>query len=92
MLLRQYRLMQHIKIMQYEKKPERDILSALNMGPYIGAQYIRQASAWTNRQVKQAVQICLDTEYGIKSGRLNQEGALEAVMLQLLLLRKKTAS
>ena len=27
-------------------------------------------------------------EYGVKSGRLNQEGALEAVMLKLLSLRE----
>lgn len=88
MLLRQYRLMQHIKIMQYEKKREQEILSALNMGSYIGSQYIRQASAWSNLQIRQAVQICLDADYEIKSGQLNQEGALEAVMLRLLLLKK----
>ncbi len=88
MLLRQFRLMQHIKIMKYEKKPESEILSALNFGSYIGGQYIRQSSAWTNAQVRQAVQLCLDTDLRIRSGQLNQEGALEAVMLRLLLLKK----
>lgn len=89
MLLRQFRLMQHIKIMQFERKSEREIISALNMGTYIGGQYVRQSSAWTNRQIKQAVQLCLDTDFKIKSGELNQEGALEAVMLRLLLLKKE---
>ena len=88
MLLRQFRLMQHIRIMQYEKKKESEIFSALGLSPYIGAQYLRQAAAWNNRQIKTAVQACLDTDYRIKSGQLNQEGALEALMLQLLVLRK----
>ena len=50
-------------------------------------QYIRQAAGWSNGQVKSAVSICFDTEYAVKSGRLNQDGALEAVMLKLLNLR-----
>ena len=42
---------------------------------------------YTNAQIKRAVKICFDTEYAVKSGRLNQEGSLEAVMLKLLALR-----
>ena len=89
MLLRQFRLMQHIKIMQYEKKRESEILAALGMSSYIGGQYIRQASSWSNQQVRLAVHLCLNTDYQIKSGQLNQEGALESVMLQLLYLHKE---
>ena len=89
MLLRQFRMMQHIKIMQYEKKRESEILAALGLSSYIGGQYLRQAAGWNNRQVRQAVKTCLDTDYRIKAGELNQEGALEALILQLLSLRKK---
>ena len=41
------------------------------------------------RKVKNAVNICFDAEYGVKSGRLNQDGVLESVMLKLLNLRAK---
>ena len=34
-----------------------------------------------------AVNICFDAEYCVKSGRLNQDGVLEAVMLKLLNIR-----
>ena len=88
MLLRQYRLLQHIKIMQYEKRDNAFIRSSLGVPPFAVEQYFRQAAQYTGSQVKQAVQICFDTEYGIKSGRLNQEGALEAAVLKLLTLRK----
>ena len=87
MLLRQFRLLQHIKIMQYEKRSQAEIRSALGVPPFAVDQYIRQAAGWTNGQVKKAVSICFDAEYGVKSGRLSQDGALEAVMLKILNLR-----
>ena len=87
MLLRQFRLLQHIKIMQYEKRSVQDIRAALGVPPFALDQYIRQAAGWSNGQVKSAVNICFETEYAVKSGRLNQDGALEAVMLKLLNLR-----
>ena len=87
MLLRQFRLLQHIKIMQFEKRSAAEIRTALGVPPFAVDQYIRQAAGWSNGQVKNAVNICFDTEYAVKSGRLNADGALEAVMLKILNLR-----
>jgi len=89
LLLRQYRMMQHIKIMQYEKKPPEFIRSAIGVPPFALDQYRRQASAYSGGQIKKAVQLCLNTEYGIKSGQLLQDSALEAVILKMLALRQK---
>jgi len=90
MLLRQFRLMQPIKVMQYEKQSRDFIRSALGVPPFAVEQYVRQASAWTNGQVKSAVNLCFETEYAVKSGRLNQDGALEAVMLKLLNMKSRS--
>ena len=87
MLLRQFRLLQHIRIMQYEKCSRDAIRSALGVPPFAADQYMRQASMYTNAQIKKAVSICYDTEYAVKSGRMNPEGSLESVMLKLLDLR-----
>ena len=87
MLLRQFRLLQHIRIMQYEKCSRESIRSALGVPPFAADQYMRQASMYTNAQIKKAVAICFDTEYAVKSGHMNQEGSLESVMLKLLNLR-----
>ncbi len=87
MLLRQYRLLQHVKIMQFEKKSAQEIKQKLGIAPFAAERCIRQAQAYTGREVKQAVEICLDTEYRIKSGRMNQEGSLEAAMLEIFALR-----
>ena len=88
MLLRQYRLLQHIKIMKYEKRSDAEIRSALGLPDYPARQLIAQANGCTGSQVKKGVRICLDTDYAIKSGKLNPDGALEAIMLKLLELRK----
>ena len=88
MLLRQYRLLQHVKIMQFEKKSAQEIKQRLGVAPFAAERCIRQAAAYSGKEVKQAVDICLDTEYRIKSGRLNQEGALEAAMLSIFALRR----
>ena len=88
MLLRQYRLLQHVKIMQYEKKSMEYIRSVLGVPSFAVDQYLRQASSYTGGQVKRAVSFCFDAEYGVKSGRLPQEGAVEAVVIRLLALRR----
>ena len=87
MLLRQYRLLQHIKIMQYEKKGGDYIRNILGVPPFAVDQYLRQASSYTGGLVKKAVQICFDTEYAVKSGRILPDGALETVVIRLLNLR-----
>jgi DNA polymerase-3 subunit delta len=89
MLLRQYRLLQHIKIMQYEKKSPDFIRSALGVPSFSVEQYLRQAAGYTGRQVKCAVAVCFDTEYAVKSGRMQADGSVETVVIKLLTLRQK---
>ena len=91
MLLRQYRLLQHIKIMQYEKRSSDFIRSALGVPPFAVDQYVRQASGYTGGQVKNGVRICFEMEYAVKSGRVSQDGAVETVVLKLLNLRDKNS-
>ncbi len=89
MLLRQFRLMQHIKIMQFEKKSPGEIKQALGVPPFAAERCMRQAANYSGGAVRQAVDICLQTEYKVKSGQLNQEGALEAAMLQIFALQRR---
>lgn len=89
MLLRQFRLMQHVLIMRYEKVPAGEIPKRLGMPPFAADRLIRQASSYSGGAIKQAVDICLTTEYKVKSGQMNQEGSLEAAMLQIFALRRR---
>ncbi len=88
MLLRQFRLMQHIKIMQYEKVPAGTIKQKLGIAPFAAERCMRQAANYSGGEVRQAVDICLQTEYRVKSGQMNQEGSLEAAMLSLFAVRR----
>ena len=87
MLLRQFRLMQHIKIMQFEKVPPAEIKQKLGIAPFAAERCMRQAAGYSGGAVRQAVGICLDAEYNVKSGQWNQEGALEKAMLEIFALR-----
>ncbi len=89
MLLRQYRLLQHVKVMQYEKKSPQDIQQNLGVPRFAANRCIQQAKGYTGGQVRRAVDICLQTEYAVKSGRINQDGALESAMLQIFALKAK---
>ncbi len=88
MLLRQFRLMQHTKIMQFEKRSPQEIRSALGVPPFAADRIIRQASGYTGGQVKRAVDICLQEEANVKSGKHHDEGSLEAAMLEIFALRR----
>ena len=87
MLLRHYRLLQHIKIMQYEKRNPEFIRSVLGGPSFAVEQYIRQAEGYTGSQIKKAVRICFEAEYAVKSGRIQAEGSVETVVIKLLMLR-----
>jgi len=91
MLLRQFRLMQMYLIMKYEKKPQQEMAGALGIAPFALDRLIRQCGRYTGREVKQAVTLCLDTEYAVKSGRMPANGSLEAVMLKLFNLKSPSA-
>ena len=88
MLLRQFRLLQHVKIMQFEKKAAPEIRKLLGVPSFAADRCITQARGYTGGQVRRAVEICLETETAVKSGRMNQEGALEAALLKIFALRK----
>ena len=87
MLLRQYRLMQHVKIMQYEKLSRQELVKNLGIAPFAAERTMRQAQGYTGAQVRRGVEICLDTEYKVKAGQYNEDGALETAVLALLGLR-----
>lgn len=89
MLLRQFRLMQHLKIMQYEKVSGPALEEAIHMKGFQLEQLQRQAKSYNNRQIKQGVSICLETEYAFKSGRIPEDGCLEAALLRLIALRQE---
>ena len=87
MLLRQFRLMQQIKILQFDQVPQPAWAARLGISPWQAELYSRQARPFSGRQIRDAVNLCLETEYACKSGKMNEEGSLESVMLKLFAMR-----
>ena len=90
LLLRQYRLLQQLKIMQYEKIPPQEYARRLGVQGFAADRLVGQARQMSNREIKQSLEACLDTEYRVKSGRMPEEGCLEALMLRLFAIRRET--
>ena len=89
MLLRQYRMLQHVQIMRHDRLPDQEILQRMGYSgknAWMGNQLMRQAAKLGNRQIREAVRICLDTELKAKSGQINEEGSVETAMLRIFAL------
>ncbi len=90
MLERQYRMLQHTSIMRYEKKTTDEMAALLGAKTFVVNKYLQQLRHITPGQVRDSVKLCIETEFRIKSGQLNQDGALEAMMIKLFEMRRKT--
>ena len=77
------------KVMQFEKQSPADVKKNLGLPSFAADRTVRQASAYTGRQARAAMEACLRAEYQVKSGAWNQEGALEACILEIFQIRKK---
>lgn len=88
MLLRQFRLMQHLKIMLYEKVPQQEITQLMGLQPFALDRMRRQASSWPGALVKAGTELCLDMEAGFKSGKLPEAGLADSLILKLLTMKK----
>ena len=76
-----------VAIMQYEKLSRQELVKNLGIAPFAAERTMRQAQGYTGAQVRRGVGICLDTEYKVKAGQYNEDGALETAVLALLGLR-----
>ena len=91
MLLRQYRMLQHVSIMRLEKKTVDDMAVRLGTKGFVINKYLQQLRHLKPSQVRDSVNLCLDTEFRIKSGQLNQDGAVEALLIKLFEMRRTSA-
>lgn len=83
MMIRQYRILYHLTLMQSEGKPRSDIQKALAIPSFAVERAQKQASAYTKNQLQKAVNRLIETDFKIKSGKLNPEGALENIILNM---------
>ena len=65
------------------------IASKIGAPPFAVRQLCSQVARYTQEQLRAMADVCMETEYQVKSGRLSMEGSLEMTMLQLLRIRQE---
>jgi len=83
MLLRQYRLLLTLKWMQDEGVDRAAQQRRMSVQSFVFERVQKQARGYTLQGLKEAVGLCVDTEFAVKSGRLREDAALERAMLVL---------
>lgn len=83
MVLRQYRMLLNLRWMQEEGIDRATQVKRLGVPPFAFDRAQKQAKTYTTEQLKDAVALCIDTDYAIKSGRMREDAALERAMFLL---------
>ena len=81
------RRMLAVKLLRADGMQPDAIAARIGAPPFAVRQLYQQVTRYTEKQLHAMCDICLDTEYAVKSGSLPLEGALEKAMLQLLRVR-----
>ena len=88
LLGRQCRQLRYAKALAAEGRQSGEIAGKLGVPPFVARKTLDTARSYTLTQLGEMARLCLDTEYLVKSGQLNDAGALEKVMLQILSMRE----
>lgn len=83
MIARQYRNLLHLVLMQRARVPESEILSRLSVPPFALRRLISQAKGAAPEALRARLDLCVDTDFAIKSGKMREDAALERAMLRL---------
>ena len=86
MLSRQYRQMQMASIMNYEHRNIQEIQKALGIPSFLVNRLMAQVRNLNGNRIRKGVELCKRFELDLKTGRLNEAGAVETLILKLLLM------
>lgn len=88
LLGRQCRQMCYARSLVKDGVAQYELPSRLASPPFAVQKLLNAAKAYTLPQLKEMACMCLESEYLVKSGQLNEAGSLEKVMLQILSMRE----
>ena len=86
MLSRQYRQMQMASIMNYEHRNIQEIQKALGIPSFLVNRLMAQVRNLNGNRIRKGVELCKKVELDLKTGCLNEAGAVETLILKLLLM------
>lgn len=89
MLTRQIRQMTHMKCALDAGQPVQAVQEQLKMHPFAAKQTAKQCSGLSADWLTKLYGECVESDFAIKSGRLRDQAALDAIMLKICLAPKR---
>ncbi|HML45809.1 MAG TPA: DNA polymerase III subunit delta [Clostridia bacterium] len=83
MLIRQFRILLHLRLMKAEGRPSGEVQQLLGIPAFALRRAEGQAAAFDLDGLHVALNLLLDTDDAIKSGRIREDAALERALLML---------
>lgn len=83
MLLRQYRILYHMRCLMDERTPQAAQASLLGIPPFAVGRTQQQARRFDKERLRMAYDFLMDFEYRLKQGLLPQESCAETALLKL---------
>ena len=83
MLTRQLRMLTHIRLLRAQGMALPEIERRLSLNHYAATRAAQQAGRFSPEALERGYQACVDTDYGIKSGRVRDVAGLDALMIRL---------
>ncbi|MDR2514012.1 MAG: DNA polymerase III subunit delta [Christensenellaceae bacterium] len=84
LLTGQLRRMLHLSLLMGAGLARGEAAQSLSLSPYVAGKVAESARGYAPGQLKVMLARCIETEYALKSGRLREEGAIEALLLAFL--------
>lgn len=83
LLTRQFRQFFQVKTRLAKGYTQKEMASQLKLHPYVVKLAMQQVKALTTTQLRQALIVCEETDYAIKTGQADKELAVELLLLRL---------
>ncbi len=82
LIARQFNLMLQVKELQQKGMGGRQIADKVGLAPFIVQKYERQASRFKMKELKEALQACVEADEAVKMGRLNDILSIELLIIE----------
>ena len=82
MIIRQFRMILQCKMLLEQGKLQNQIAQKMELRDFMVKQYIQQSKYFNAKQLREALEFCLQTDINIKTGKWESELAIELLILQ----------
>lgn len=83
LMLRQFNLLLQVKQLGADGMSGAEIAKKAGVPPFAAGKYLSQAKAFSTQVLREAVQFCVRTEAQVKSGQMNEQIAVELMLVRL---------